>query len=105
MSAPEASAEKKKSPFLGIALFAAVCLVIAVGVPMAAAGIADAVYYVSTKVAVSAGNMNSQRTALVAIGVGCALFMAFLLGGIALGINFLLAVLDPKPHGAPAAAH
>lgn len=97
----------KSSPFLGVGIFAAVCLVIAIMIPMAMNGIGDGVLGLSTKLSMSAGAVNSQRNAIVGIGVACGIFFAALLGGIAFGLSVLIAALS-KNHsggGAHAAAH
>lgn len=88
------------SKFTGVAIAFAICAVIGIGVPFAMGGLGDGVQQLSSRIALSAASIESQRNALIAMGVGAGFCVAALFGGIALGLHFLVVALAP-----PAAAN
>ncbi len=98
--------EKKPSHFTPIILAAAVLALIAFVLPMAGTGIGDFVRNIGNGVAEGAGNINSQRNSLIAIGVGAGFMIAALFGLIALGLHWMAAgTRPPAPPAPPAGGH
>lgn len=102
------STDNGQKQYAGVMIALAICGVIGIGVPFAMGGIGEGFRNLTSNISLGAASLESQRNALIAIGVGCGFMIAALFGGIALGINFLVAAVSPAPavqHAAPAAAH